>query len=62
VASTANLNVISPTAGGNFTDPLWAHTASNWLRDMGILIGLGVIFSLLAWFRMRSLGPRRRKH
>jgi hypothetical protein len=54
--------VISPTAGGNFTDPLWAHTASNWLRDMGILIGLGVIFSLLAWFRMRSLGPRRRKH
>ena len=61
VASTANLNVISPSAGGNFTDPLWAHSASNWLRDMGILVGLAVIFSLFAWIRMRRLGPRRRR-
>jgi ABC-type transport system involved in multi-copper enzyme maturation permease subunit len=61
VASTANLNVISPSAGGNFTDPLWQHTASNWLRDMGILIGLAVIFTLFAWIRMRRLGPRRRR-
>ena len=35
MASTANLNVISPSAGGNFTDPLWNHTAGTWLRDMG---------------------------
>ena len=61
VASTANLNVITPHAPGNFTDPLWAHSASNWLRDMGFLVGLAVIFSLLAWIRMRRLGPRRRK-
>ena len=33
VASTANLNVISPTAGGNFTDPMWAHTAGTFFRD-----------------------------
>ena len=61
VASTANLNVISPTAGGNFTDPMWAHTAGTWLRDMGAQAGLAVIFALLAWFRLRRLGPRRRR-
>src|SRR5262249_17790326 len=33
VASTANLNVISPAAGGNFTDPLWDHPAGTWLKD-----------------------------
>ncbi len=61
VASTANLNVISPTAGGNFTDPLWDHTAGTWLRDMGAQAALAIIFVLLAWVRMRRLGPRRRK-
>ena len=53
--------MITPAAGGNFTDPLWDHTAGNWLRDMGVLVGLAVIFSLLAWLRLRRLGPRRRK-
>jgi hypothetical protein len=61
VASTANLNVISPTAAGNFTDPLWVHSATNWLRDMGLQIALAVIFTLIAWVRLRRLGPRRRK-
>jgi hypothetical protein len=28
---------------------------------MGLLIALGVLFALLAWLRMRRLGPRRRK-
>jgi ABC transport system ATP-binding/permease protein len=60
MASTANLNVISPTAG-NFTDPLWTHSAGTWLRDMGAQAGLAVIFALLAWFRLRRLGPRRRR-
>ena len=60
VASTANLNLINPAAG-NFTDPLWNHTASAWLLDMGMMVALGVLFSLLAWIRMRRLGPRRRR-
>ena len=60
VASTANLNLINPAAG-NFTDPLWNHTASAWLLDMGMMVVLGVVFSLLAWIRMRRLGPRRRR-
>jgi hypothetical protein len=62
VASTSNLNVITPAGGaGNFTDPIWDHTAGTWLRDMGFLAGLAVIFALIAWFQMRRLGPRRRK-
>jgi ABC transport system ATP-binding/permease protein len=61
VASTVNLNVINPSIGGNFTDPLWNHTASTWLRDVGILIGLAVIYSLLTWLKLRRIGPRSRK-
>ena len=60
VAATVNLNQIAiPHIG--ITDPLWTQTSTNWLRDMGVMIGLAVIFTLLAWFRLRSLGPRRRK-
>jgi hypothetical protein len=60
VASTVNLNVIGVVAPGS-TDPLWAQSAGNWLHDMGMLIALGVVFTLLAWLQMRRLGPRRRK-
>jgi hypothetical protein len=60
VASTVNLNVIGVVAPGS-TDPLWAQSSGNWLKDMGLLVALGVVFTLLAWLRMRRLGPRRRK-
>ena len=60
VASTVNLNLIGVSAPGS-TDPLWAPTAGNWLRDMGMLIGLAVIFTLFTWLFMRRLAPRRRK-
>jgi len=60
LASTANLNLINPAAG-NFTDPLWDHTAATWLKDMGLMLALAVIFALLAWIRMRRLSPRRRR-
>ncbi len=46
---------------GSTVDPLWAHTASHWLRDMAIMIGLAVIFVVLTALRLRRLGPRRRK-
>jgi ABC transport system ATP-binding/permease protein len=61
VASTVNLNVINPSIGGSFTDPLWNHTASTWLRDVGLLIGLAVIYALLTWLKLRRIGPRSRK-
>jgi hypothetical protein len=57
-ASTVNLNQISQAPP---FDPLWNPTASNWLRDMGFMLGLAVIFALLAYIKLRTLGPRRRK-
>ena len=57
IASTANLNVITPPQD-NFTDPIWAHTSANWLRDIGLTIGLAVILAVLAWLRLR---PGRRR-
>jgi ABC transport system ATP-binding/permease protein len=60
VASTVNLNVISPPVGA-VIDPLWKQSSGNWLRDMGVMIGLAVIFAVLAYIKLRTLGPRRRK-
>jgi ABC transport system ATP-binding/permease protein len=59
-ASTVNLDTITPPVGG-VVDDLWKTTSSNWLRDMGVMIGLSVIFALLAYVKLRTLGPRRRK-
>jgi ABC transport system ATP-binding/permease protein len=59
-ASTVNLNELTPLGQG-VIDPLWNQSSSNWLRDMGVMIGLAMIFALLAYIKLRTLGPRRRK-
>jgi ABC-type multidrug transport system ATPase subunit/ABC-type multidrug transport system permease subunit len=59
-ASTVNLDVVTPPVGG-VLDDLWTRTSGNWLRDMGVMIGLAVIFAVLAYIKLRTLGPRRRK-
>jgi ABC transport system ATP-binding/permease protein len=59
VASTVNLNVIQPVAAGQ--DPLWNHTSGTWLRDMGVLAALSVIYAALAYLRLRRLSPGRRR-
>jgi ABC-type multidrug transport system ATPase subunit len=59
-ATTVNLNKINPPIGA-INDPLWIQTSQHWLRDVGIMIGLSVIFALLAYIKLRTLGPRRRK-
>src|SRR5690348_717374 len=60
VASTVDLNQISPPHI-SITDPLWNPTPAHWLRDMGVMAGLALIFTLLAYLKLRTLGPRRRK-
>jgi ABC-type multidrug transport system ATPase subunit len=60
VASTADLNNTSPVQPGK-PDALWFHTQAHWLTDMGVMIGLGLLFVLLTWFFISRLGPRRRK-
>jgi ABC-type multidrug transport system ATPase subunit len=61
LAATTNLNFITPAAPGNITDSLWNHTSSTWLHDMGLQAGLGLVFGLLAYLRLRRLGPGRRR-
>ena len=39
-ASTVNLNEVTPPGQG-VVDPLWTQTSSNWLRDMGVMLGAG---------------------
>jgi len=58
-ASTIDFNAFK--AAGPLADSFYAPTAANWLRDVVALIGLAVLFSLITWLRLNSLGPRRRK-
>ena len=59
-ATTVNLNILLPPAG-DLADPLWRQTSANWLRDVGLAVGLALIFLLLTWISLRRLGPRRRR-
>jgi ABC transport system ATP-binding/permease protein len=67
MAATAHLNTLlgappgSPARIAPF-DAVWTSSAATWLRDMGLVIALGVIFALVAWLRLKSLGPKRRRH
>jgi hypothetical protein len=59
LASTVNLNVIGgPTVK---PDALWTHSAVQWLTDMGVLVGIGVICLIVAQWRLARIGPGHRK-
>ena len=58
VASTTNLAVITPATK---PDPLWNHTASAWLLDMGMMVVLAAVFSFLTYRRLRGRSPGRRR-
>jgi hypothetical protein len=57
VASTTNLAVITP---GSKPDALWTHSATTWLTDIGLLLALGVVFTVLTWRRLERSRPGRR--
>ncbi len=61
LASTINLNVITPAnpLAPVKPDALWAHSAAQWLNDMGILVLIGLICLCIAGFRLGRIGPRR---
>ncbi|MGB6457619.1 MAG: ATP-binding cassette domain-containing protein, partial [Streptosporangiaceae bacterium] len=43
------------------TDPLWDHTGSTWLTDMGVLLALALLFCLLTWRRLIKMRPLQRR-
>jgi ABC transport system ATP-binding/permease protein len=58
-ASTVNLNAIGLLPGTD-ADPLWTTSSADWLRDVGITAGLGLLYLLVTWIQLGRLGPRRR--
>ena len=60
LASTINLNVITPSnpLAPVKPDALWAHTPVQWLNDIGVLIIIGLICLAIAGFRLSKIGPR----
>jgi ABC transport system ATP-binding/permease protein len=59
-ASTSNLNKIFPPGPGNPIDHLWDHTPRQWLINMIALAALGLVFTVLAWWRLVRQAPARR--
>jgi ABC transport system ATP-binding/permease protein len=68
-ASTSNLNQIEPApvpqaaASGAAvpTDPLWNHTLSTWVTDIGMVLLLALVFAMLTWWRLAKMGPAKRR-
>jgi hypothetical protein len=55
-----------PTAGNPAgatlpTDPLWRHNSSVWLKNFILMIVLGLLFSLITWWRVIKIKPGRRR-
>jgi ABC-type multidrug transport system ATPase subunit len=60
VASTTNLNQVTPPPPGNTPDPLWQHSPHVWLLDMGMQLVLTAILAGLTWWRLYQARPGRR--
>ena len=60
-ASTADLTRIMTPVPGTKPDPLWLHNAHTWLKDMAALVALGLVYTLLTWWRLVRLSPGRRR-
>ena len=59
-ASTSKLNVILPPASG-LPDPVWEHKAGVWLLDIGLMVVLSLVFTVVAWRRLVGLSPGRKR-
>ena len=60
VASTVDLNHVTPPPPGNSPDPLWNHTPQAWFLNMGMLVVLTVLLASVTWWRLRQASPGRR--
>jgi ABC-type multidrug transport system ATPase subunit/pSer/pThr/pTyr-binding forkhead associated (FHA) protein len=59
-AATVDLNHLQPPLHNTAPDTLWRHDQATWLKDMGVLAGLGLAFIVIAWWRLERLRPGRR--
>ena len=60
-AATSSLNQIAPGSSGTKPDPLWNHSPHIWLLDMTMQVALAAVFASITWWRLKQVGPGRRK-
>ncbi len=56
LGTTAQLNVVAPWDPDNL-DGLWDHTAGQWVTDMGVLLGIGVLCGFVVVRLLRRHEP-----
>jgi len=61
VASTVNLNHVTPPPPGNTPDPLWQHSPHVWLLNMALQLALAAVLVGLTWWRLCQASPGRRR-
>ena len=52
-ASTVDLQLLEPHNGDVIHETLWKHTVNIWALDIGMLVVLGVVLSIITWWRLR---------
>ncbi|WP_216892680.1 FHA domain-containing protein [Nocardia alni] len=52
-AATVNLPALEPLDHTAARDSLWKHTTGIWSLDIGMLVALGVVLSVITWWRLR---------
>jgi len=58
VASTIDLNHVTPPPPGAAADPLWAHSVHAWAVGMALQVALAAVFAFVTWGLLRR--PARR--
>jgi ABC transport system ATP-binding/permease protein len=58
VASTIDLNHVTPPPPGSTADPLWTHSVHAWAVSMALQLALAAVFAGLTWVLLRR--PARR--
>ena len=58
--STVDLNQVAPVPRGGTADPLWRHTARQWVTDLAGEFILAAAFASLTWWRLQRARPGRR--
>jgi ABC transport system ATP-binding/permease protein len=49
VASTIDLNHVTPPPPGSTPDPLWSHSVHTWAVSMALQLALAAVFAFLTW-------------
>jgi ABC-type multidrug transport system ATPase subunit len=52
-SSTVDLQALEPLSKDATNETLWKHTAGIWSLDIGMLVVLGIVLSIITWWRLR---------